>query len=326
METTAQAPVDEDIDYSAAFDKITEGQPITEETPVDETPDQPVAEETPEIEAAPEPEEAPPSDLPSALKSHWKTIPPDAREALVASQREMGRKAAEAGRLAQGLNPIRDVLVEASSRMPHLMNMRPEQVAAEVMQLAEIGQRLNDKPVETLLQVARDRGVLPQLAQVIAGQKVEPQNTAVLQNEIKSLKAQLARVSDPEYLREQVSTITVQERATEEVTRFAQSAEHWADVEPHLPNIIPIAKARLGDGASPSDVLKASYDMAIQIIKPDALAKAQAATMAAAADPKKAEAVLKAKSVNVSGQTSGKAREMTEDEIYQAAYERAMRK
>lgn len=40
-------------------------------------------------------------------------------------------------------------------------------------------------------------------------------------------------------------------------------------------------------------------------------------------DPKRTDAVLKAKSINVTGKQSGKARDLTEDEALAAAYDRA---
>lgn len=322
----SEEPTEDDA-LSAAYDKLTAEDPV-EEAVEDAAPDQPDQEEVAEAETAEEPAPEAPSDLPAALKNHWKAIPEEARDAFVNSQREMSRKLAEAGRMTQGLSPIKDVLVKASQEIPHLMNMKPEQVASEVMELARMSQNFQQKPVETMLSLVKRHGLEQAMAQALSGQDVtqDARHTAALQNKIASLEKQLAQVSNPEYLREQVSSITAQERATDEVTRFAQSAEHWGDVEPHIPQIIPLMREKMPNGSN-ADILKASYELALQIYLPDAKAKAEAAEQAAARpDPEKAEAVKRAKSVNVSGQSSGKAREMTEDEIYSAAYERAARR
>lgn len=84
-------------------------------------------------------------------------------------------------------------------------------------------------------------------------------------------------------------------------------------------------RSELGQNASPKDVLKAAYELAVQRRMPDTKAKEPPVEEAKATpDPKRTEAAIKAKSVNVSSTTTGKEREMTEDEILSAAYRRAV--
>jgi len=311
-------------DLSAAYDRITGGKPLEDEA------------EAPEVEAEPEPEVAPeaviepaPTDLPLAVKNAWAALPPDAREAVAKSHREMSQRLADQGRLVQGISPIRDAMVEAAKLAPHLTGMTSAQVAGEVVKLVSIGQELSSKPVETLARLAKIHGVEGDLAQFLGGQPVSQggQNEVALRNEIAALKQQVSRYGDPEYFREQVTAINSQERVLTDVQSFAKSAEHWADVEPHLPKVIPLVKEQLGESASAQDVLARAYDLALSIYLPDAKATPQTAQEAApAADPKKAEAAIRAKSINVTGKPSGATRELSDRDRMSATYDRLMRK
>lgn len=324
-DTTAPALVaDEampDADLSAAFDRITAEDPIEDaEQPATE------AEAAPEPAQEPEQEQEPaPTDLPAGVKTAWASLTPEAREAVTNSHREMSRKLAEQTRFVNGLGPIRDVLAQAAREMPNLANMRPEQVAAEVMSLAKVSRDFAEKPVETLLGLAKKHGMENALRQALGDAPQDASQAIALQNEISALKQQLQRVSDPEYVRSQVSAVSAERQIIDEVTAFAQGAEHWAEVENHIPSFVPIMREKLGQNASAKDVLAAAYDAALTIYLPDVKAQAQAAATAAQPDPK-TEAALKAKSVNVRATASGATRVMTEDEVLSAAFDRAHRK
>lgn len=311
----------------AAYDRITaepEAAPEPETAP--QAPEQPEAEK-PATEAPSEAVEVP-SDLPAGVKAAWKDLPPEARDAVAQSHREMGRKLAEQGRLVQGISPIKDALTTAIKDLPHMAGMRPEEVARDVFELAKLSHQFSAKPVETMMGLIKQHGLGQAIQQALGGQPItaDAQITAALQSEIKTLKTQLARVASPDFIREQVSQFTEQDRVLGDVQTFAATAPHWAELEPHLPKFVPIAQDQLGPGASAKDVLKRAYDHALSIYLPDAQAKQQAATQAApVADPSRAEAVRKAKSVNVSGAPGGQ-RELTERQALEAAYDRVMRK
>lgn len=317
----SEATGGEDDALSAVYDKLMGGDDAAPEA-------EPEQEAEPATESAQEPVEQVPTDIPVALQKHWSKMDPEAREAVVNSQREMSRKLSEMGRVASGLEPIKSVLVKASQEMPALAGMRPDQVAQEVMQLAKISQQFSDKPLETLVGLAKQHNMVDALRQALGGQPQEAQQTAALHNEIRALKQQLSRVADPDYFRQQVSAVTMQDRVMGDVQTFAQTAEHWADVEDHMPKVIPLVRERLGEGASAKDVLSQAYDLALQIYKPEAKAKAQAAADEAALtpDPDRAKAALKAKSVNVTGRPNGNTRELSEEEALAAVYDRVMRK
>ncbi len=319
-QVAAPETVEAEPDYGAVYDKITADSPVEAAEPA------PEAAKAPEAPApAPEAVDAP-TDVPVALRKHWQGLPEEARDAVLTSQREMSRKLSDMGRQVQGIAPIRDVLVEAAKANPAIMNMRPDELARDVMELAQYSAAFKSRPVETFMALAQKHGMTDALRQAFGGQPQAAQETATLQNEIRALKQQLSRAADPEFIREQVSAVTMQERVISDVQGFASQQEHWSEVESFMPKVIPLVRDAMPD-ASAKDVLARAYDLALQTYRPDLKAKAQAAVEAAAApDPERAKAAIQAKSVNVTGRTTGQARELTEEERYAAAYDRAVRK
>jgi len=262
------------------------------------------------------------------LREQWKDIPQAARDAITADRSALNARLSDMGRQVQGIGPIREALVEAVKTLPSLADMRPEDVAKEVFQIAEMSHQFNTQPVETMLGLIQKHNMGEAVMQALSGQSVtgDAQNNVAMQQHIARLEARIQQLGDPKYLQEQVTNITSQERVLSDVTSFADQAEHWADVEPHIPSFIPIIQQKLGEGAAPRAVLEAAYQMAIDTFMPEAKAPAQAAIEAAPEpDPKQAERAIKAKSVNVSGKATGKHREMTEDELLDAAWERTQR-
>ena len=139
------------------------------------------------------------------IKQHWDDIPETARTAILDSQREMGRKLADQGRQVQGIAPIRDVLTQAVKEIPALANMRPEEAAAQVFELAKLSNDFTSKPVETLMGYIQKHGIGEQMALALAGQPLtgDGPNTA---KEIQRLNREVSRLSDPEYMRSNFET------------------------------------------------------------------------------------------------------------------------
>jgi hypothetical protein len=338
LEATAQALVTEPVsteqvaetstteaepDYSAAYDKATADSPVeAAEAPVE-------AEEAPKAaEPAPEVTDAP-TDVPVALRKAWNKLDADERTALVDNHRDLSRKLSEMGRVQQGLAPIQSVLVNAVKELPALANMRPDEVAQEVVTLAKISADFRTKPLETFITLAQKHNMVDALRQALGGQQQAAQSTATLQTEIAALKQQLARAADPEFIREQVSAVTNEQRIVSDIQAFAEKQDHWAEVEADIPAFIATVKHKMPN-ASAQDVLARAYKLAVADLyeaRPDLKATVAAAVEAAPApDPERAKAAIQAKSINVPNRTTGKAREMTDEEIYSAAYDRAARK
>lgn len=264
-----------------------------------------------------------PSDMPAAVREKWADIPADAREAIQTSYRDFTTKLGEQGRLMNGIKPIQDVLVEAARKFPAMADRKPNEVAQEVFKLAEISQNFTDKPMETMMGLIKQHGLEQQMAQVFNGKEVTQDAKLVqgLQDQVRQLQSHIEKISNPDYLRDQVTQITSQTQTEGTVNEFAAKAEHWSAVEAHMPAAIEIAKAKLGDGAAPQAVLTEAYELAVGQFLPDVKAKPEAAEQAAQlADPEKTKAQIKAKSVNVQSKSSGKARELTEDELMEQVW------
>lgn len=326
------AEVSMEAELGAVFDKLN-AEPVTENEP----PEQPETAEVAEVEAVEEPAETPeevepqevevPSGLPVELREKWKAIPEEAREAILKDRDGLHRKLSDMGRQVQGIAPIRESLVKAVERFPFLADMKPQDVAAQVFQLAEMGQKLRENPGQVLATLAKQHGAEKALMQHLQGQQVTPdaQYTTKLLNHIQQLEQKLARVADPEYLTQQISQVTTQQQVVSSVNEFASQAEHWADVEDHIPAYIPIAKAKLGESAAPQAVLALAYEKAVQ----DFVEKApsQPAVEAQAdPDPDRTAKALKAVSVNVTGKSTGKPKPLTMEEELSRVYDRASKR
>ena len=319
-EPVVTTEVEAEPDYGAVYDKLTAEGPVEAESDAAEAVEAPD-----EVEAPAEAVEAP-TDVPVALRKHWSAIPEDARDAVLASQREMSRKLSDMGRQVQGIGPIRDVLVSAVKDLPALGNMKPEQVAQEVVSLAKISADFRTKPLETFLSLAQKHGMTDALRQALGGQQQGAETTAALHTQIRQLQEQISLAADPDFIREQVSAVTMQERTMADVTSFASAKEHWGEVEAYIPDVIRMLQKANPD-SPPKDILEKAYDTALTVYRPDLKAPVQAAVEAAEQpDPERAKAAIQAKSVNVPGRTAGKPRELTEDEAYDAIWERAQRR
>jgi hypothetical protein len=320
----AEAPeLSEDDALSAAYDRAMGGEP--EEAPVEEV----VAQEV--VAEAPAEEVQAPTDMPNGVRQAWGQLTPEARDAVQGSLREMQRKLADAGRVSSGLAPIKDALINAASEFPNLANMRPEQVAEQVFELARVSRDFASKPLETMLGLIDKHGLRAQLAQALgqpaAQGQPQPQDVSTirsLQSEVAALKNTIQSLQNPETLETHVSSVLQKQTAMSAVQEFASAQPYWGVLEPHMPAFVSAARDILGPGASAKDVLARAYSDALAKYLPDTKARQQDAIAASEkADPDRAAAVLKAKSVNVAGKQSGKTRVLTEDEALSAAYDRA---
>lgn len=312
IETTE--PQTEDAAMDAIWDKMQDGE---DETP---PPSEPVkAEEAkPDLGTI-----TTPPDLPAGIKDKWAEIPETAREAVLSSHRDLSRKLADQGRVVQASKPVFDVLVKAAQEIPTLAGMTPAAIANDVFAMAKIQGDLAQNPVKTLLGIAQQYGAIDGLKQVFAGQAPDQSSqlqTAMVQ-EIRQLRAQLQQVADPNAIEQRVNQ-TLTARDTERmVGDYAGQKEYWAEAEPLIPNLIPVVRQRLGDGASAKDVLDAAYDMALYA-NPDLRAKVMAAAKAPAElDPARTAAQMKAKSVNITS-LPGSSKPMTEDQAMDAVWDK----
>lgn len=267
-----------------------------------------------------EPVEAP-SYLPFELKQSWNDIPESARETIARTHQEFNDRLADQGRKLSAIEPIAEKVVEAAQVIPGLANMTPAQIANDVMGLAKVQADLMQNPVDTLLQVAAQYGAVEGLAAKLQGGEVPDQPNVV--NEIRQLRMeneQLREQLNPDRIREITEQTLTERDIQRQIEEFAASQEHFATVEPHLVNFIPVAQQILGAGASKADILARSYEMAVNALGLKASAKDETPK----ADPERAKAAVKAKSVNVKSRSTGKSKPLTEREMMAQAYDRAL--
>lgn len=333
-ESAPSGEIDLNAELSAIWDK-SQAEGVDEEAPQEaaeaptEAEDEPKEAEAPDAEEAatdePETQEQAPSELPAAIKKNWAAIPQEARDAFLESQREANRKLGEQGRLMQGIAPIRDVLAEAVKELPTLANMKPQDVAREVMQLAKISNDFNTKPVETIFGLIKQHGLEQAIAQHFTGQGVTPDAklNVQLQQEVNNLKRQLRQISDPEYMASQFDAFSTQQQAHSVVTEFAASKPEWAEVEPYLPAAIEFVKASSATQLSTKDTLERAYTLALSQIKPDAFkaeTTAPAPKAVAVADPERSRKAIQAKSANLPDRGGAKPKPLTERQLMEQVW------
>lgn len=331
-------PAAETPDLGTVWDKMQEAPDDSpddsiqeaQEAPKPDDPKEPAPQESIEAEVTADsqdgPKVEPPSALPRELKAHWSKIPEAARSEFQKVLKDWNDKLSDQGRQIQGIAPIRDELVSLVKDIPQYAGMRPAEVAADMRRFREnVIVPLESKPVETLLKVAQDKGVAEQLRAALGGEQPQGgQHTQQMMQTITQLQRKIAQLENPEYWSERVGQITQETTLQNEVTQFAENADHWSEVESHIPTVVPLIRAKMGESASARDVLEAAYNLAVSQFVPDAQKAPEPAAVdeaAAQPDPEQAEKARKAKSVNVSGGPS-KPRKLSQRELLSQTFDR----
>jgi hypothetical protein len=263
-----------------------------------------------------------PTDLPAELRERWSSIPEDARGVILATQRELAGKLATQGRLFHGIKPIHDAVLRATREIPSLNDFTPEQVADKLFALGKIEGDFVRNPVQTLLGLAQQAGAIDQLKAALNGEPAPAAQAGPLIAKISALEAQVQKLSNPDTIRAEAQAAVQETEAGRFVQDFADKhRDEWKAVEVDLPTYVALAKRELGDGAPAQDILTAALDKAV-FANPELRAKRLAAAAQKAApvvDPQRAEAAIRAKSVNVAGKPASP-RAMTEDEAMEAIW------
>lgn len=314
------APQTEDAAMDAIWTKMQDGAGEDDGAPPHAEPEK--------SEGAAEPEKpdlttiVTPPDLPAGIKDKWADIPESAREAVLSSHRDLSRKLADQGRVVQASKPVFDVLVKAAQEIPTLAGMTPAAIADDVFAMAKIQGQMAQDPVRTLLGIAQQYGAIDGLKQVFSGQV--PDQSAQIQtammNEIRQLRSELQQVADPSAIEQRVNQSLTARDTERMVGEYAGQKEHWGEVESLIPNLIPVVRQKLGEGASAKDVLDAAYDMALYAdpgLRAKVLAAAKAPTEL---DPARTAAQMKAKSVNITS-LPGSSKPMTEEQAMGAVWD-----
>lgn len=269
-----------------------------------------------------------PAHLPQSIKAKWNSIPADAREDIAKYVQERDRTVSQIGRSYQGVKSFGDALLAGQRAIPQLRDIPPEKIAQEAIELAVIQQQIQKDPASTLLQIAQRYGAVDSIRAILGGQAPSSEQHTIsrMASEIDGLKRQLAEAGDPERINQTVSAAFERREFSNRVNDLVSGKEHYALVEPVLPDFINMAWQHLGSNADTKEVFELAYDMACNAM-PSVRDKVRATVQAAPAiDPKRSETARRAASINVTSASNGKERPVSEMESLASAYDRAMAK
>lgn len=266
----------------------------------------------------------------TGLDDHWSKIPPEAQEAIAANQTKLHKTLSDQGRVIAAYKPISDVFGEFKEYFDGTRGAYKGDEA--VRYLFGLQRGMDQDPVNTLLEIADAYELRGELQKMFGapGEGGAPQtdNTQALLAEIGQLKKTLAGLADPSKIDERITTRLNEDRATtavnDVISRTSKDMPLYGDVEEQLPDFIKMSWRKLGETASHEAVLKHAYDMAVNA-DPDLRKKAAALQTAAQTDPKLVENARKANATNIRSTSTGKPRELTEDEALGAIFDKHKR-
>lgn len=267
------------------------------------------------------------------MKEVWGKIPADLQPVIAAHDAKLRETISKQGNALQTWKPISDTIKEFEGYFNgEKAQYKPEMA---IRALFETVRDLDAKPVETLVQIARDYNVLPQLAAAfrLEGEEagtVSTQNAELvakigeLENTIRALQSGFK----PEIVDERVSQILFEKNehaaAQDAISRTSKDMPLFDEVpEDDMVHYIHRAKVKLGTGSKDA-VLKLAYDMAVNA-DPDLRARAAALKSAAPNDAEKVAAAKNANAANLKSTSAGKPRELTDDELLSGIYDKHKR-
>ncbi|MGY5793674.1 hypothetical protein ACXHXM_26030 len=339
VDTGTDTNVSDDDALGAVFDRINRDNGADRENGRFASPKANAAEATEPLEGgggedtkAGEPS-TPPADvpLPSSWRGKealWEKIPADVRADLRTHQEELHKTLSQQGQTLSAYKPLSDVLTNYKEYFGGEMgNYKPHEAVDYLFNL----QRQMDKdPINTLMQIADTYELRPELQKLFGGAPAaeggSQNNEAALLAKIGQLENTIRQMGDPSRIDERISQRLNEERqfgeVDEVVSRVSKEMPLYEQIpEPDLVTFIHVAKAKLGSSASSEAVLKRAYDMAVHA-DPDLRAKAAALQAAAANDPDRVAAAKRANATNLRSTSTGRARELTQEEELGAVYDK----
>jgi hypothetical protein len=268
--------------------------------------------------------------LPSSWRGKddlWAKIPAELKEPLRAHQEELHKTLSQQGQVLSTYRPVVDVFQNYKEYFNgERGSYKPEEA---VDYLFNLQRQMDQNPVETLLQIADTYELRPKLAEMFGaagGGDGGDGNNAVLLARIGQLENTIRSMGDPSKIDQRITQKLTEERQFGEVDqvigRVSKDMPLYDQIpEPDLVSFIHMSKQKLGGSASHEAVLKRAYDMAINA-DPDLRAKAAALQTAAAGDPDRVAAARRANATNLRSTSTGKTRELTQEEELGAVYDK----
>lgn len=268
--------------------------------------------------------------LPSSWRGKdelWAKIPAELKEPLRAHQEELHKTLSQQGQIISTYKPVADVFGEYKEYFDGTRGQyKPDEA---VRYLFAVQRGMDEKPLETLLEIADRFELRAELARTFGGQAVETNSESVLLAKISQLENTIRGMADPSRIDQRISERLEEDRkfsqVEQEISRVSKDMPLYAEIpEQDMVHFINRSWAKLGDTASREAVLKSAYDMAINA-DPDLRAKAAAAKAAAATDPARVAAAKRANESNIRSTSTGKARELTDDELLGQVFDKNQR-
>jgi hypothetical protein len=264
------------------------------------------------------------------MKEVWAKIPADLQPVIAAHDAKIRETLSKQGNALQAWKPISEIINENKDYFDGTKAQYKPDDAIKAM--FETVRQLDTHPVETLVQIAKEYGVLDKLAGAFRlegedGAAVNTQNAALVAeiSELRNTIRELQSGFKPEIVDERVTQKLLEREehaAAQDAIRRTSKDMPLFDAVPEddMVHYIHRAKAKLGTGSKDA-VLKLAYDMAVNA-DPDLRARAAALNGAAVTDAGKVAAQKAANAANLRSTSTGKARELSEDELLGSIFDK----
>lgn len=261
------------------------------------------------------------------LEEIWSKLPEDLRGPIKAHEDKLHQTLSQQGQALSAYKPIGDVIQNYGEYFGgERGNYKPHEA---IDYLFSLQRGMDDKPVETLLQIADTyniRGELQRMFGGSGGEQSQGGNEAQLLSRINQLENHIRSLDDPSKIDQRISNKLNEERtisAAEQVfSRVSKDMPLLNEVAPEdMTFFINRAWAKLGSAASHEDVLRAAGEMAINA-DPDLRTRAAAVKTAAASDPERVAAAKRANATNLRSTSTGRSRDLSPEEELGAVYDK----
>ncbi len=256
----------------------------------------------------------------------WAKVPKELKEPVRTIFEELHQKQSQLGREAAAYKPVNDVIGKYKDYFGgERGNYKPHEAIDYMFALQR---SMDDRPLETLMEIADRYNLRDQLTQQFGGQAQAPETNTLLK-EIGELKATIRQMGDPSRVDERITQKLHEDRMQSEAEQLMSRVKKDTPLadqvsDEMLTSFINMAWSKLGNTASQENVLKTAYDMAINA-DPDLRTKAAALKAAAANDPGRVAAAKRANETNIRSTSTDKGRKLTEEEELGMVWEKAQR-
>ncbi len=269
--------------------------------------------------------------LPSSWRGKedlWAKVPAELRGELRTHQEELHKTLSQQGQALSAYKPVGDVISKYKDYFGgERGNYKPHEAIDYMFNLQK---QMDDRPLDTLLEIADRYELRPKLAEAFGGQAVQtaPETTTLLR-EIGELKNTIRQMADPTRVDERITQKLHEDRQASEIETvmsrvFKETPLSDQVPEQALASFINMSWDKLGNTASHESVLKYALDMAINA-DPDLRSKAAALKSAAANDSKRVADAKRANETNIRSTSTGGGQKLTEDQELAAAWDKAQR-